>query len=206
MTSHKNAILAAAESLFSLRGYAATTVRDIVKEAGVKAPALYYHFGSKESLFVDLFKSRLDAYTQLLNEALEPANNGRELFLANAEFIMNGIRTNPVSVRFIFGTYFGPREGIPQGRIIPAQAAYQDILPRHLLRVEPGLEPERARFGALLFHGMMASAILLFIGYDIRDFPEELASAIADRAAAILEDDGDVPAWPMPVRRVEEMP
>lgn len=45
-------LLAAAVRLFAAKGYAATTVRDILRAAGVTAPVLYYHFGSKEGLFL----------------------------------------------------------------------------------------------------------------------------------------------------------
>ena len=40
-------LLAAAAKLFAAKGYAATTVRDILRAAKVTAPVLYHHFGSK---------------------------------------------------------------------------------------------------------------------------------------------------------------
>ncbi len=52
--SARERLLAAAERLFAAKGYAATTVRDILRAAGVTAPVLYYHFGSKEGLFLAL--------------------------------------------------------------------------------------------------------------------------------------------------------
>lgn len=45
-------LLSAATDLFGRYGYEATTVRQIVWNAGVTAPALYYHFGSKEGLLL----------------------------------------------------------------------------------------------------------------------------------------------------------
>ena len=47
-------LLEAAVRQFAAKGYAATTVRDILREAGVSAPVLYYHFGNKEGLFLAL--------------------------------------------------------------------------------------------------------------------------------------------------------
>ena len=38
----------AAEQLFAQRGYAATTVDDIVERAGLSKPALYRHYESKK--------------------------------------------------------------------------------------------------------------------------------------------------------------
>ncbi len=37
--------------LFASRGYAATSIREIVEAAGVTKPVLYYHFQSKEGLY-----------------------------------------------------------------------------------------------------------------------------------------------------------
>ncbi|MGO8904846.1 MAG: TetR/AcrR family transcriptional regulator [Solirubrobacteraceae bacterium] len=44
----------AAARLFAQRGYAATTVEDIVAEAGVSKPMLYRHFESKKELHMKL--------------------------------------------------------------------------------------------------------------------------------------------------------
>jgi AcrR family transcriptional regulator len=50
----------AAARLFAQRGYAATTVEDIVAEAGVSKPMLYRHFESKKELQMKLLEHRRD--------------------------------------------------------------------------------------------------------------------------------------------------
>jgi AcrR family transcriptional regulator len=50
----------AAAGLFAQRGYAATTVEEIVAEAGVSKPMLYRHFQSKKELQMKLFEHRRD--------------------------------------------------------------------------------------------------------------------------------------------------
>ena len=60
-------LLEAAMRLFASKGYAATSVRDIVGAAGVTAPSLYHHFGNKEGLFLAIIRagqSRFDAAQQ----------------------------------------------------------------------------------------------------------------------------------------------
>lgn len=47
-------ILNAAQNLFARSGYDATGVADICQEAGVSKGAFYYHFPSKQALFLDL--------------------------------------------------------------------------------------------------------------------------------------------------------
>src|SRR6185295_12048258 len=53
----KRQILRAAMKLFSERGFAATSIRDIARESGYTNPALYKHFASKEQLALQLFET-----------------------------------------------------------------------------------------------------------------------------------------------------
>src|SRR5512137_1707562 len=53
-------LMKSALRLFTQRGYSATTVRELVQEAGVTKPALYYYFGSKEGLFLELMRTHFD--------------------------------------------------------------------------------------------------------------------------------------------------
>ncbi|HEX8904525.1 MAG TPA: helix-turn-helix domain-containing protein [Longimicrobiaceae bacterium] len=53
----KREILRAALALFSRRGLAATSIRDIAGESGYTNPALYRHFESKDALALHLFET-----------------------------------------------------------------------------------------------------------------------------------------------------
>lgn len=53
----KREILRAALKLFSERGLAATSIRDIARESGYTNPALYKHFASKDGLALHLFET-----------------------------------------------------------------------------------------------------------------------------------------------------
>ena len=50
MIETKTRILDTAERLFAEQGYAATSLRQIIAEAGVNVASIHYHFGSKEEL------------------------------------------------------------------------------------------------------------------------------------------------------------
>jgi AcrR family transcriptional regulator len=50
MTETKQKILDTAERLFGDQGYAATSLRHIIADAGVNLAAIHYHYGSKEEL------------------------------------------------------------------------------------------------------------------------------------------------------------
>jgi AcrR family transcriptional regulator len=49
-------LLEAAAGQFAAKGYAGTSVRDLLRAAGVTAPVLYHHYGSKEGLFLALLR------------------------------------------------------------------------------------------------------------------------------------------------------
>jgi AcrR family transcriptional regulator len=65
----KQCLLDQAQRLFLAQGYNGTSVRDIVHACGLSNAALYYHFGSKQNLFVQVFKAYMDRATQQLREA-----------------------------------------------------------------------------------------------------------------------------------------
>jgi len=70
-------ILAAAARLFSERGYAGTTVRDIAAELGIANPSIYYHFKSKGDLLVALLAEPLKRVEVAAAEAAEMSGDAR---------------------------------------------------------------------------------------------------------------------------------
>jgi AcrR family transcriptional regulator len=52
-------IIEVAERLFSQKGFAGTSVRDIAQEADVNVSMISYYFGSKEKLIEALFQLRM---------------------------------------------------------------------------------------------------------------------------------------------------
>lgn len=71
-------ILNAADALFSRRGYAAVTLRDIAAEVGMRHASLYYYApGGKEQLFVEVMGRNLRQHRAGIARAIEDA--GTEL-------------------------------------------------------------------------------------------------------------------------------
>ena len=54
----KDRILDEAEALFALSGYDAVSVREITSAANCNLAAVNYHFGNKQNLYLEVFKSR----------------------------------------------------------------------------------------------------------------------------------------------------
>lgn len=106
-------LLATAVDLFTRRGYAATSVREIVEGAGVTKPALYYHFGSKEGLY----EAILDRIERLIEEALAEhrgrGGSARERVEALFVSLFDLFEKNQSAVRFINAVFWGPPQGAP---------------------------------------------------------------------------------------------
>ena len=69
--SVRERLLVSASRLFAQKGYAGTTVREIVDAAGVTKPVLYYYFGNKEGIYLALMKEALVRVRKLAAQATE---------------------------------------------------------------------------------------------------------------------------------------
>jgi TetR/AcrR family transcriptional regulator len=64
-------LIEAAVKLFAEKGYANTSVREIVELAGVTKPVLYYYFKSKEGMFRQILDYAAKQEEEMLSEVLE---------------------------------------------------------------------------------------------------------------------------------------
>ena len=64
--ARRSAVLAAATNMFANRGYEATSINQVARQAGVSIGALYSYFASKE----DLFLAVVDSAYQVMEQAL----------------------------------------------------------------------------------------------------------------------------------------
>ncbi|MCC8097585.1 MAG: TetR/AcrR family transcriptional regulator, partial [Eubacterium sp.] len=64
----KNEILDTAEVLFNKKGYAATTVEDILKEIGIAKGTLYYHFKNKEDILLAMIDRQIKQREKAMRE------------------------------------------------------------------------------------------------------------------------------------------
>lgn len=62
-------ILSAAEELFAEKGYDAVTVREITSKARCNLSLVYYYFGSKRKLYLEVFKAKWAQRARDLHEA-----------------------------------------------------------------------------------------------------------------------------------------
>src|SRR5438045_5921847 len=63
-------ILSTSLDLFAVKGYDATSVREICEAAGITKPTLYHFYGSKEGVLNALVTSGFDRFRRLVDSAL----------------------------------------------------------------------------------------------------------------------------------------
>lgn len=80
MSDTKQKILDTAERLFGEHGYDATSLRQIIAEAGVNLAAIHYHFGSKQELLDEMILRKASPVNEqriaLLDRAVAQAGSG----------------------------------------------------------------------------------------------------------------------------------
>ena len=114
VTDTRQLILRAALKRFADAGYAATSVQQIVDDAKVSKPALYYHFADKAGLFQALVHEAHDQRYRVLSEAATPG----EPLPAQLEKILvalfNYFRENRELMRIAFATMFAAPGELPE--------------------------------------------------------------------------------------------
>ena len=73
--NRRRALLDVAARLFGTRGFDSVSIRDITKEVGMLPGSLYYHFSSKEELFLAVHEQGVTDIRNAVLSALEKASN-----------------------------------------------------------------------------------------------------------------------------------
>jgi AcrR family transcriptional regulator len=111
-TAHDR-LLSAAIELFARKGYSATTVREIVDAAGVTKPVLYYHFGSKEGIYLGLMDGARSEFVATLARAVAEGGTARQQVVRVLGGVLDLILANLGLVRVFHAMYYGPPQGAP---------------------------------------------------------------------------------------------
>jgi AcrR family transcriptional regulator len=145
----KEQIINAAERLFAERGFAGTTLRNAIGEAGVNLAAVHYHFGSKEELFravVERFARPIVEQELALLDRLQAGGQVptveailTALFKPCLEFLAQDKEFSIVRTQFMGRCWTEPEplKSIVDGEFAASKQAFLDVLQRSL--------PDRSR-------------------------------------------------------------
>jgi AcrR family transcriptional regulator len=112
-SSTRKHILRAALKSFARSGYAATSVRQIVDDARVSKPALYYYFTDKAQLFDALVNQAHDERLRLVKAAAERGRTVREKLEQIVAAVFEFSLRNRELMRLAFATAFAPSGEAP---------------------------------------------------------------------------------------------
>jgi AcrR family transcriptional regulator len=182
----------AATELFAQRGYAATTVEDIVRAAGVTKPMLYRHFESKQELCIALLERHRDELVAAPLSRFDPeAPDPHAHLTAMAEAWLEHARSHPAATRLLFVPITGdPEVERVQRELHGRQRATQAALLREFA---PGLKDAEAEpMGELTRSGLAAMALWWIEHPEVPpDIPVRLIVRMAEGllgASAMTED------------------
>lgn len=74
----RDRLIEAAVELFGTNGFNETSMRDLASEVGIKAPALYNHFRSKEEIFIEAISVTLEDFHSEVTKRDDPTLSGLE--------------------------------------------------------------------------------------------------------------------------------
>ena len=106
-------LLAAATDLFARKGYAATTVREIVQSARVTKPVLYYYFQNKEGIYLELMRRTFSNVDYLVDFSRGEKGSTREKLLRFCDQAFSLFMQNIEAIRVMYAIYYGPHQGAP---------------------------------------------------------------------------------------------
>ncbi|MBF0526858.1 MAG: TetR/AcrR family transcriptional regulator [Deltaproteobacteria bacterium] len=109
----RRSLLIGATRLFAQKGYAATSVREIVAESGVTKPTLYYYFGSKEGIYLELMGSTFARFRELLETSRRKQGTVRDRLLDLADNLISMFAQDMDIARMMHRMYYSPPQGAP---------------------------------------------------------------------------------------------
>lgn len=129
-------LMRAALDLFTRKGYASTTVREIVEAAAVTKPVLYYYFGNKEGIYLALMGETFSEFLELLSAVRDRGGNARERTLELCDGVYAFAAAHLPLIRVMYAIYYGPPQGAPPFDFDATHREFQTIV---LAILEEGL-------------------------------------------------------------------
>ena len=110
-TAARDRLYGTATQLIAARGYEATTLRDIAKEAGVSVGLLYRYFPSKQAVVIALYDELSSEYAK--QAASMPSGRWRDRFLFALKTSLDVLKPHQMALRALTPVMVGdPEEGI----------------------------------------------------------------------------------------------
>jgi AcrR family transcriptional regulator len=160
--------------MIATRGYEATTLRDIAKEAGVSVGLLYRYFPSKQAVVVALYDELSSEYARRAAEM--PPGRWRDRFVFALTTSLEVLEPHQVALRALTPVLVGdPDEGIFSASTAFSRRRVQEVFEEAVVGSSDGpQQPLAAALGRLLY--LVHLAVLLWWLLD--KSPSQRATAV----------------------------
>ena len=99
---HRGRLLRGMAHSVADKGFADTTIADVVREAGVSRRTFYEHFRDKAECFIALYEAASRNALRVLREAIDPARPWEEQVERATRAYLECMASNPVLMRTLF--------------------------------------------------------------------------------------------------------
>jgi TetR/AcrR family transcriptional regulator len=121
-------LLARAAELFARKGYASTTVREIVEAAKVSKPVLYYYFRNKEGIYLEMMREAEGRFEILLESARKEIGEVKNRILRFSEQVFQLFMDQIDLARVGISIHYGPAQGTPYFDFDAFHLKFQDLI------------------------------------------------------------------------------
>lgn len=175
-------LLDSALTLFSEKGYDATSVREIIEKARVSRPVLYYYFRNKEDLFCRLVEKMLRESNERIDKMLDEATGTRDRLCAVIRASFSNAEDRPEMPRLILQTFFSPEQN---GLSDEARRLAAERFQRIVRIVREGIESGELHGGdaeslALMFSGIMDIHVMARLQHPEASLSSEMAEGLVN--------------------------
>jgi AcrR family transcriptional regulator len=156
----RNRLYAIAMQLIAARGYEATTLRDIAKQAGVSVGLLYRYFPSKQAVVIALYDELSSDYARQAAEM--PTGRWRDRFIFALKTSLGVLKPHQVALRALTPLLVGdPEEGIFSPSTAFSRLRVQQVFEQAVVGASDApRQPLAAALGRLLY--LVHLAVLLW--------------------------------------------
>lgn len=183
-STHRSRLLEGMAQAVAAKGYAETTIADIVREAGVSRRTFYEHFSTKADCLVALYDATSRNVLKVLRAAIDPAHDWQAQVETALSAFLGCMAGNPVLLRTVYIEILGLGE-----RGLQSRRALNDEITRFLLEVVNGAreadQPVVSRVTAVALVGGINELVLEYIEQDRASRLTELVGPASELVRAV---------------------
>lgn len=124
----KERLMEAALELFNKKGYAGTSVSEIVQAAGVTKPMLYYYFTNKEGIYHAIITRGFGEFHQVIDKYRNLDKGIPEAIVSLFRDMFDLYMGHQQEARLIDMALYGPPEGAPMPDILSHHKIFHELL------------------------------------------------------------------------------